>query len=116
MNTSPKAIQLDDFARVASTLRSYGANREAAFAYSKAIEVPILCHRVFTRQVFPNVPALFVNLGVSLDDTGDFQGAVKAYQDAISLDSKFREAYRNLAMTYRSHGQMCTRLKSHLTV
>ena len=45
------------------------------------------------------------NLGIALDEQGNYDEAEKAFQRAIELDSSYWQARNNLATTYRKAGR-----------
>lgn len=51
----------------------------------------------------PDADILY-NLGVALEDSGDPQGAVQAYAQAIELDDTFIDAHHNIARLYQEAG------------
>lgn len=52
-------------------------------------------------QANPQIPGLYLNLGLCLRDAGQVEQAIAAYRKAIALDPRFAPAYNNLAMILR---------------
>ena len=53
------------------------------------------------------------NFGSLLQSEGDLENAVKLYQTAISIDSKFALVYYNLGMTYKAMGNIIEAINAY---
>jgi tetratricopeptide (TPR) repeat protein len=64
----------------------------------------------------PQCPAVHSNLGLALQDKGDLDGAIKAYEAALRLKKDFPEAYKihtNLAVALQVKGDLDGAIKAY---
>ena len=70
--------------------------------YEKAIEF----FKALIQHFGDKVPALYINLGLTLDDMGRYDEAIENYLHVIKIDPGFPDAYLNLGMDYVKKGEL----------
>jgi len=61
----------------------------------------------------PNSSAAYINRGLSWDDKGEYDNAIKDYTEAIRLRPEFAMAYRNRGVVWKAKGEYDNAIKDY---
>uniref|UniRef100_A0AAX7U7Y6 UDP-N-acetylglucosamine--peptide N-acetylglucosaminyltransferase 110 kDa subunit n=1 Tax=Astatotilapia calliptera TaxID=8154 RepID=A0AAX7U7Y6_ASTCA len=110
-----KALEVAAHSNLASVLQQQGKLQEALMHYKEAIRFFVHENRAVSILISPTFADAYSNMGNTLKEMQDVQGALQCYTRAIQINPAFADAHSNLASIHKDSGNIPEAIASYRT-